>query len=307
MRRVLMTLAAAILTAAAGVPALAQEGEEFYPPGEAVLTVVKFVEDEDEDEDGAALFDFEVDCEAAGTLAFALGHEDTETITVPIGDVCKLTELGVDPLDVAFLVAPPEAEVSRDPEVPSVTVEVADAAGVLISVFNAFDEILGPATLELEKDLAATSERSRRAFAGTGYVFRVVCATFDEVVALKPGETFRWEGIPVGTQCVITETDTHDAVATSITVQVDGEVVRTVSGVEVVVDFPAESDVLVQALYKNTPREQDPPPEQPRRRDVTQVLARTGFDLTWGMLLALGLMLGGGTALYTSRRRRRGR
>jgi LPXTG-motif cell wall-anchored protein len=303
MRRVLITLAATLLMTAAGLPAFAQEGDEFYPPGEAVLTVAKLMEDEDE----TASFDFEVDCEAAGTFGFTLGQGDTETITVPIGDVCTLSELGVDPLDVAFLVAPPEAEVSRDPDVPSVTVEIADAAGVLITVFHAFDEILGPATLELEKDLAATSAQTRRAFSGAGYVFRVACATFDDVVTLRPGETFRWEGIPVGTQCVITETETHAAVATNITVQVDGEVVRTVSGVEVVIDFPVESDVLVRALYTNTTGEERPPPERPRRRDVTDVLARTGFDLTWGMLLGLGLVLGGGTAVYASRRRRGGR
>jgi hypothetical protein len=42
-------------------------------------------------------FDFEVACETLpAPLRFTLRHGDTETITIPIGDVCTVAEHGVD-------------------------------------------------------------------------------------------------------------------------------------------------------------------------------------------------------------------
>ena len=239
MRQVVSLLAAAGLCVVLALPAFAQQ--EFYPPGEAVLTVAKFVEDEDE----AASFDFEVDCDQAGTATFTLGHEDTFTTTVPIGDVCTVTELGVDPLDVAFVVDPADAEVDRDEDAPSVTVQIDDAAGVTVNVFNAFDEVLSPGALEVAKALRLTGDLRAADFATTEFGFTVECATVLEDVTLRRGETARFDGIPVGTQCTITETDDRGAASTTITVTVGGEVVRTVEGRRVVFDI-TEAGALVQ-------------------------------------------------------------
>ncbi|WP_164743466.1 DUF5979 domain-containing protein [Microbacterium sulfonylureivorans] len=70
--------------------------------------------------------------------------------------------------------------------------------------------------------------------------------------SLTTDETWALAGLPVGTECVVTEDDTLDAVATSFVVSVDGEAQEPVEGTEVTVTVVDGASVDVEAINEFT-------------------------------------------------------
>lgn len=248
--------------------------------------------------DGAQ-FAFSLDCdEGAYTQDFSLGDGDSETFEdVPQGAVCTLTETipdGADFEDIDFTtgyaVQPESAWDDWDVDGRSVTLTIPDedGASVFVTATNDFgeEEVLGSGELVVTKRVDGDADGS--------WEFEVVCpGSVNETVTLGDGDSAQFNIVRgVDTTCTITETA---AEGYSTTYSIDGD--DAVEGTEASFLFddesvPVEVNLVREVEFTNT-------------EDETEVLADTGLEVSWGLLLAAGLLFPGAGALIYARKRDR--
>lgn len=277
-------------------PVLAQE---FYVSG---LTVEKVVTGDAPDD---AEFDFVLECDTDSyTQEFTLADGEAVTFEdVPQGATCTLTEsaaadaeFGDDdfgtPEPTVESVDDPQA--SWDPDTRTLTFTMPDEpeseSHISVTFVNDFGEegVLGSGELVVTKRVSGDADGP--------WDFEVSCpGAVQDTVTLGDGEseTFSITRQPEMT-CTITELDADDF---DVTHSIDGGDEAAGAEVSFVFDdgsVPAEVDLVREVEFHNEPKEDD-----------TGVLADTGFDVAWGIVLAAGLLIPGTGALVYARRRDR--
>lgn len=271
-------------------PAMAQS----YVAG---LTVEKVVTG-DGAPDGAQ-FAFSLDCDNGEyTQDFTLGDGDAETFEdVPQGAVCTLTETipdGADFEDIDFstvyAVNPESAWDDFDLEARSITLTIPDedGASVFVTATNDFGDeaVLGSGELVVTKRVSGDADGE--------WEFEVACpGSVNETVVLGADESTTFNIVRgVDTTCTITEVA---AEGYTTTYSVDGG--DAVEGLEASFLFDDESVPLDVNLVREV--------EFTNTEDETEVLADTGLEVSWGLLLAAGLLLPGAGAVIYARKRDR--
>lgn len=284
-------------------PAMAQE---FYVSG---LTVEKAVQGEDAPE--GAEFAFALACDDEFGQEFTLADAESETFEgLSQGATCTLTETVPDGADYDsddFVTLEPsvdslegDTDESWDADTRTLTFTVPDTpetAEPHISVVftNDFGDggVLGSGDLVVTKRVSGDAEGP--------WEFDVDCpGSVQDTVTLGDGdsETFTVTRGPE-TTCTITELD-PDGFDVAHKVD-DGEETAGAEASFVFDDGSVDADVhLIREVdFTNTP--EDEPKE-----DETAVLADTGFEVTWGLVLAAGLLVpGAGVLVYARKRDRR--
>lgn len=252
-----------------------------------------------------AEFEFDVECTLLGDVAvqdtFVLGDGENHNVSpVPPGATCTVTESVPDGSEIedddfvtSFVVTPEAALNSTSGRTVEVTLpedEVADFTSIEILAINDFgeEEVLGSGELVVTKRVDGDSDAE--------WEFEVDCpGAVQDTVSLGDGESATFtitRGI--GTTCTITEVDPDGY---DVSHRIDGGDAE--SGVEASFEFDDEDvdielDLVREVEFTNTPEEE------------TAVLADTGFEVSWGLLLAAGLILPGAGAVLYARRRESG-
>lgn len=298
-----------LLLALFALPALAQS----YV-GEVVIE--KEVKGERAPEE-AVTWDFEFSCTFDGdpitlgpdgpdVVEFTLGDGNTESISdVPDGGECTVEEIGPTDSDADFDAPFVSIRINDgDPVVGTSTtfpVDGDDDTTITVTFTNDFGDI-PTAELDLIKVVEGAAAPHARDFK-----FEIACSEQDTVTTVL-GVDGTLEGFPVilddedGAECVVTEIE--DGGASSTALAWDG-VSTTDGSVTVEFDPPSDDADEVQSILVTATNifDKDVPVEVP---DEPAVLAITGFELTWAMLLAVALLAAGALGLYAARRRNTG-
>jgi len=260
-------------------------------------------------------FTVEVDCDVDAydqTLVFgADGTLTSGTLPMtglPVGMDCTVTETGTGGADPVRY--DPDGGTPTTPP----TVTIAEDQLVTVTVTNTFDEVLG--SLDVVKVIGAGPEPPE----GAVFTVEVDCdddtfdttLRFDETGTLISG-TAPLTGLPVGTECTVTETgvggasgvvyEPHGTQATDPpTVTIGAEELVTITVTNTFTDSGPGGITTVPDDDDDDDDGGTGPATQPGDGTGFGDLARTGVELLWPVALAAAL-LAGGQGLLTVRRR----
>ncbi|WP_105609296.1 DUF5979 domain-containing protein [Microbacterium halophytorum] len=247
-----------------------------------------------------ATFAFELACTTPdGTelepVGFELQADEEWSIDeLPVGTECELTETDAGGAPSTSITVNDGEPVDGTSAVVTIADDTATAA-----VANTFSN----GQLIVEKQIGSSDGNELAADAADQtFVFEAVCTT-PEGEELEPvefeladGEQRIFEGLPLGTECAVTETDDGGAATTTITVN-DGDPIDGTSVEAVTVEYEA-TYVLVRNEFPGVP------PVEPPADDSDDDLAVTGTDVIGALATALALILFGGGVLLLVRRNR---